>query len=199
MKLSDFIEENKSEKIQGRRIEIASFTCDDEHIIICGELQDQRLVSTYTVANQPRPHGTVHRMRICMKVATGTLTITEIEAELPTVPHEECAELVDTVDAIKGLMLSRGFSAEVKKRIGGRNGCIHLMTLLLAMAPAALQGYWVNNDRDPDRRRLSGGHMEQYLIDSCRVWRRDGSLVQEIADAANITLIPQNDQGTGDV
>lgn len=130
-----------------------------------------------------------------MKVATSTLTITEIEAELPTVPHEECAELVDTVYAIKGLKLSRGFSAEVKKRIGGRNGCIHLMTLLLAMAPAALQGYWVNNDRDPKRRRLSGDHMEQYLVDSCWVWRREGPLVKEIAHAANAILTPQNDKG----
>ena len=199
MTLSDFIEEHQSEKIQGRRIEITSYACDDDHIIICGELRDQRLVPTYTVANRPRPPGTVHRMRICMKVATSTLSITAIEAELPTVPHDECAELVDTVDAIKGLKLSRGFSAEVKKRIGGRNGCIHLMTLLLAMAPAALQGYWVNNDRDPKRRRLSGGHLEQYLIDSCRVWRREGSLVQEIANAANISLAPQNDKGTGDV
>lgn len=188
------IEQNKSEKIQGRRIDITSYACDDEHIIICGELQDQRLVSTYTVANQPRPPGTVHQMRICMKVATSTLTIAEIEAELAAVPHKECVELVDTVAAIKGLTLSRGFSAEVKKRIGGRNGCIHLTTLLLAMAPAALQGYWVNNDRDPARRRLSGEHLEQYLVDSCRVWRREGPLVKEIARAANVTLKHQGRQ-----
>lgn len=196
MKPSEFIDSNQSEKIQGRSIEIASYACDDEHIIICGELQDRRRVPTYTVDNQPRPPGTVHRMRICMKVAVSTLAIEEIEAELPTAPHGECAEMVHTVEQITGLTLSPGFTAHVKRRIGGRKGCIHLTTLLLAMAPAALQGYWVHNDRNPDRRRLSGDHMEQYLIDSCRVWRRNGPLVQKIARAANVTVTQQSDKGT---
>jgi len=191
MKLNEFIESNKSEKIHGRNIQIASYEYDDEHIIVFGELHDRRLVATYTVENSPRPPTTVHHMRIWIKVATGTMAIVEIEAELTAVPHEECADMHLTVEAIKGLTLTRGFTAEVKRRIGGRNGCIHLTTLLLAMAPAALQGYWVHNDREPSRRRLSGEHLEQYLVDTCRVWRREGPLVEKIARAANITLSTQ--------
>ncbi|CAB5124917.1 hypothetical protein D3OALGA1CA_2828 [Olavius algarvensis associated proteobacterium Delta 3] len=196
MILNDVIQENQCEKIQRRSIDIASYGCDDDHIIICGELHDRRLIPTYTIDNQPRPPATVHRMRICMKVAMNSLAIEEIEAEVPAAPHGECADIHHTVEEIKGLTLSPGFTAEVKKRIGGRKGCIHLTTLLLAMAPAALQGYWAYNDRDPNRRRLSGEHLEQYLVDTCRVWRREGPLVQKIARAANVTLAQQSDQGT---
>jgi len=35
-------------RIQSRSIEIASYECDDRHIIVCGELHDRRLVNTYT-------------------------------------------------------------------------------------------------------------------------------------------------------
>ena len=184
-------------KIQSRSIEIASYECDDEHIVVCGELRDRRLVQTFTLEGTPREPAGVHHMRICMKVAVRTLTIEEIEAELPRVPHDECAEMHRTLEEIKGFTLSRGFSSKVRKKLGGRSGCIHLTTLLLAMAPAALQGYWVHNDRKPERRKISGEHLEQYLIDTCRVWRREGPLVQKIAAAAGLRVEQKNGGSLG--
>ncbi|MFZ0724837.1 MAG: DUF2889 domain-containing protein [Desulfobacterales bacterium] len=175
-------------KLQSRSIEITSYEGDDAHIIVCGELRDRRLVQTYTLEGTPREAAAVHHMRICMKVAVRTLTITEIDAELPRTPHEECADMHRTLAEIRGFTLSRGFSSRVRKKIGGRSGCIHLTTLLLAMAPAALQGYWVHNDRNPQRRRISGEHLEHYLIDTCRVWRREGPLVEKIATAAGLCV-----------
>jgi hypothetical protein len=184
----DLFKVDQDAKIQSRTIEIASHECGDEHIIVCGELYDRRLVKTYTLEEMPREPATVHHMRICMKVTVRTLTIEEIEAELPQVPHGECAEMHRTLEEIKGFTLSRGFSSRVRKKLGGRKGCIHLTTLLLAMAPAAMQGYWVHNDRKPERRNISGEHLEHYLVDTCRVWRREGPLVQKITAAAGIRV-----------
>ena len=178
----------KQRKIQSRNIDIASYECGDDHIVVCGELHDRRLVPTVTLEGKPRPPASVHHMRICMKVSIQSLTIEDIEAELPEIPHEECAEMYRTLEGIKGLTLSPGFTRKVKTQLGGRNGCIHLTTLLLAMAPAALQGFWVHNDRKPERRRVSKGLMERYLIDTCRVWRHEGPLVKKIAAAAGISL-----------
>ena len=175
-------------KIQSRNIDITSTECGDAHILVVGELRDRRLVPTTDLKGNPRDAGMVHHMRIGMKVGTESLSIEEIEAEMLHVPHEECVELHRGVDAIKGMTLSPGFSSQVKKKLGGRNGCIHLTTLLLAMAPAALQGYWVHNDRKPERRRISGQHLEHYLIDTCRVWRREGPLVKYVAEAAGVEL-----------
>jgi hypothetical protein len=178
----------RGDEIQRRSIDIISSECDDAHIVVCGELCDRRLVPTTDLNGNPREPNVVHQLRICMKVAIGTLTIEEIEAEMLHVPHQECTEMNRTVDGIRGFTLSPGFSSRVRKILGGRNGCIHLTTLLLAMAPAALQGYWVHNDRLPERRRISGDHLEHYLVDTCRVWRREGPLVKHIAEAAGVEL-----------
>jgi hypothetical protein len=174
--------------IQSRNIDITSTECGEAHIVVCGQLCDRRRVPTTDLKGNPRKPGIVHQMRICMKVATDTLAIEEIEAEMRHVPHEECAEMHRSVDQITGLRLTPGFSSRVKKKLGGPRGCIHLTTLLLAMAPAALQGYWVQNDRRPERRQISGEHLKRYLVDTCRVWRREGPLVKQIADAAGIEL-----------
>ena len=174
--------------IQRRSIDITTFESDDSHIVVCGELRDRRLVPTTDLQGNPRAAGTVHLLRIRMKVAVGSLTIVEIEADMPHTPHRECAEMHRSVESIRGMTLSRGFSSRVKGKLGGRSGCIHLTTLLLAMAPAALQGYWVHNDRRPKRRRISANHLKQYLIDTCRVWRREGPLVNRIAREAGIDL-----------
>ena len=188
----NMISAGNGRKIQNRTIDITSTEAGDDHIVVCGELRDRRMAPTVDLKGNPRKAGVVHHLRIRMKVATRTLTIEEIEADMLHAPHQECTEMHRSVDEIKGLVLSPGFSSRVKKKMGGRNGCIHLTTLLLAMAPAALQGYWVHNDRKSERRRISGQHLEQYLIDTCRVWRREGPLVQQTADAADIDLPETN-------
>jgi hypothetical protein len=185
MKLLD---ECEKQKIQSRDIDISSYEYDDRHIVVCGELHDRRLIPTVTLDGKPRPASSVHHMRICIKVSTRTLSIEEIEAELPVTPHEECSGMHRSLTKIRGLTLTPGFTSKVKKLLGGRSGCIHLTTLLLAMAPAALQGFWVHNDRKPERRRLSRELLENYLIDTCWVWRHEGPLLKKIASTAGVSL-----------
>jgi hypothetical protein len=180
--------EDKNRRIQSRNMEISTREDDGAHIVVCGELRDRRLVTTFALDGTERQAATVHHMRICIKVHTGTLAIEAIEGEMLQVPHADCGQMHKTLEAIQGLTLSPGFSAKVKQQLGGPRGCIHLTTLLLAMAPAALQGYWTHNDRVPERRRVSGEHLERYLVDTCRVWRREGPLVQKIAKLAGVDL-----------
>jgi hypothetical protein len=190
----NLLDECSKEEIQNRTIDISSFECGDDYIVVCGELHDRRLVPTVSLEGKPRPATSVHHMRICIKVSIRTLMIEDIEAELPAIPHEECAEMHRTLSGIKGLTLSPGFTRQVKNQLGGRSGCIHLTTLLLAMAPAAIQGFWVHNDRKPGRRRVSRELMENYLIDTCKVWRREGPLVTKVAETAGIDLEEEVDK-----
>jgi hypothetical protein len=185
-------------KLHNRSIDITSNECGDDHLVISGELCDRRLAPTTDLEGNPRKAGIVHQLRISMKVATRSLVIEEIEADMLHVPHEECAEMNRSVADVRGLTLSPGFSSRVKKKLGGRKGCIHLTTLLLAMAPAALQGYWVNNDRHPERRRISGEHLQQYLIDTCRVWRREGPLVKKVSAMLGVDLPYSSVKAPGD-
>lgn len=176
-----FLDLAKGEKIHNRTIDISTFECDDERIIIEGELVEKRLQPYYTVKGELHDPDTVHHMRIRMQVDVRTLTIKDIEVEIIEAPHEECPELTGSLDSMKGMRIAPGFTSKVKDMAGGPAGCTHLTALLLAMAPAAVQGYWVHHARKPIEKEISGDIVEQYLVDTCRVWRKDGPLVERLA------------------
>jgi hypothetical protein len=73
----------------------------------------------------------------------------------------------------------------VKKIAGGIQGCVHLTTLLLSMAPAALQGYWIFEARDRNRVLEASFEIEQYLIDTCWAWRKQGPLAKAVMNQLN--------------
>ena len=108
--------------------------------------------------------------------------IKDIEAEMPGVPRGECPETIKSLDQIRGWKIEPGFTERVKAEIGGTAGCAHLSTLVLAMAPAAVQGYWACRTLKPLDKKLSPRLLEQYLIDTCWVWRRDGARAQDLLE-----------------
>ena len=85
------------------------------------------------------------------------------------------------------MRIAPGFTSKVKRALGGTRGCLHLTTLVLAMAPAIMQGFWVNGSRDPGGRQITPDLIENYLVDTCRVWRRDGDLIKKYFSAGEKT------------
>ena len=84
----------------------------------------------------------------------------------------------NSLNEIKGLNIAPGFTSKVKKIAGGIKGCVHLTTLLLSMAPAALQGYWIFEARGKDRKENSEFDIEKYLFDTCWAWRKEGPIAE---------------------
>lgn len=171
----------KKEKIQNRHIDISSYEYDDANIVVKGELKDKRLVTTYDLAGQPRPPLTVHHFSIEWLFGVEERRIERIWVDMKTTPHDECDQIKEKLNSLEGVKIAPGFTRQVKRLLGGNKGCIHLTTLILAMAPAALQGYWTHADRYPDSRDITKEEMEHYLIDSCHVWRKDGPLVKKVS------------------
>jgi hypothetical protein len=169
----------KGRKIHARNIEISTYEYDDEYIVVEGELKEDALIAIYISREKHQPH-TVHHMVIRMLIECSSLTIKEINVEMPGIPYDECVETSNSLDMIKGLRISPGFTSKVKKSLKGNKRCVHLTTLLLAMAPAAMQGFWVYNAREPGGNGVSSDMIKDYLIDSCWVWRRDGELVSRL-------------------
>ena len=167
------LEKMQQESVHSRNIEISTCAYKEEGIIVQGSLKDNRLKQHYNIEGQRVDPFTVHHMVIRMLV-NGKLMIEEIEGEMPGVPREECPETVKSLDRIKGWKIASGFTERVKAEIGGTAGCAHLSTLLLAMAPAAVQGYWACRSLKPLDKSVSPHLLEQYLINTCWVWRRDG-------------------------
>lgn len=172
------------DRIHARDIRIATYAAGEDSIIVEGTLMDQRLRESYYFTGEKKQPGTIHHMIVRLLLKGRELLIEEVEVEMPCVPREGCEELRESLRPIIGLSISSGFTNEVKRRIGGIKSCYHLMALVLAMAPAAVQGYFsfralrpmgVENIPREDR-------LKYIPVDTCRMWRRDGPLVRRVIE-----------------
>jgi hypothetical protein len=178
MSLADYCNDDS---VHTRNISIATYGCENGGIVVKGELKDDRSVPHYTMEGERLPPGTIHHMIIRMRMDGATLTISEIEVSMPGTPHPDCIETRDSLDQLVGLAIAPGFTSRVKRAVGGVKGCVHLTALLLAMAPAALQGYWTHRGRRPDKEGPPIKEISRFLIDTCRVWRKGGPLAEKLS------------------
>jgi len=166
-------------RIHSRGIDVTTYTAGSDAVIVEGRLNDTRFKPTYYLSGDMRPPGTVHEMVIRMRVAGIDLTIQDIDVVMDTVPREECRETLNSLLPVKGMQIKAGFTEQVKARVGGPKGCTHLVALLLAMAPAAVQGAWAAMAQKPiDPSQYSDKALE-ILEDTCWLWRSGGPLMEE--------------------
>ena len=170
---------SKGEKLHTRNIEVTTYDYDRQRIIVEGFLKDDRFQESHSMTGEKFPSGAIHHMAIRLLVNCSNLLIEDVDVDLISVPREACRETIGCLAPIKGLIITKGFTLKVKKLAGGKKGCTHLVELLLAMAPAAIQGYAAYQSKkpavfDPDRAKI----ILQFLVNTCRVWRDDGQLVE---------------------
>lgn len=175
MKLAD-------SKVHTREIKISTYGAGEDRIVVEGSLADDRLQEYFLLSGEKRKPGRVHHMVVRILVEGRSLVIRDVEVVMKSYPREGCDRLASCLRPIVGMSITAGFTNKVKSLVGGVNGCFHVMSLLLAMAPAAVQGYWshrssrpVSADSVPPSERL------KFLpVNSCHVWREDGPLVQRM-------------------
>jgi hypothetical protein len=181
--LKEWVE--KGEPVHERKIEIRTYAREKDRLVVEGWLRDERLVRGYHWDGGPRPPGVVHW--ICVRLLLGGWppTIEDAEAEMPGAPHALCPSVMETVTKVKGLAIAAGFSEAVRKRLGGVEGCAHMMHLIISMGPAALHGYWTQRSRRPHPmpQTLEDLPGLAYVLNSCELWREDGPMVQSIREA----------------
>ncbi len=171
--------------VHSRSITITSHAVDGRTIVVEGRLNDERLRPTFSMAGDTREPGTIHHMVVRMRVEGPPLVITSVEIEMPGVPFDECRETAASLSSLVGMRIAGGFTSALKKKIGGPRGCAHLNALVLSMAPAAVQGFWTQTARVPFDASPAAEAMETYLVDTCRVWRRDGRRMRELEKRKN--------------
>ena len=174
-----YLDTDNLKKIHNRNLNISSYIVDDEHILIAGEFKERNLITVYERSGEPIEPNVFHHMQIQLLVKIAELKIVNIHVKIPGAPHDDiCRKMENSLDKIKGLTIAPGFTSKVKKIAGGIKGCVHLTTLLLSMAPAVLQGYWIFGAREEHRSENSILDIEKYLVDTCWAWRKDGPLVK---------------------
>lgn len=162
--------------VHRRDISIATYAVDEHTIMAEGALVDDRTNEYHLLSGEARPAGIIHHMVIRVLAEGPALIIREIEVEMPGAPRAECAETRDCLAGARGMAIGPGFTKQVKALAGGPRGCAHLVTLLLAIAPAIIQGYWAHRAR----RRVTADtaaprkKMDGMLRNTCHVWREDG-------------------------
>lgn len=168
----------KRKKIHSRNIEVSTFETDTADLVVEGVLKDDFLISRYDASGEKRPPNTVHHMVVRMLFETASFQIKDIEVEMPVFPHKGCDETAKSLDQIKGMKIAPGFTEKVKNMLGGTKGCSHLKTLVLSMASAAVQGFWVHRTKTPNSGGKTPDLMHRYVVDTCWVWRKDGPLAR---------------------
>jgi hypothetical protein len=175
--MMNFVDQCRDRKIHTRNIEICTYEYDEKHIVFEGILKDDILIPIYVSGKKHQPHSP-HHMIVQILIESSSLIIQGINVEMPGIPYECCKETSDSLDQIKGLKIAPGFTSKVKQILCENKKCLHLTTLLLSIVPTVMQGYWTFNARKTSGGKVSSGMIEDYLVDTCWVWRKDGPRVK---------------------
>jgi len=191
MSLADAIK--KENRIHQRVLDMSTYALDDDRVVVEGTLRDERFRPIYELSGQRREPGVIHHMIIRLLIGGAPLRILDAEAEMPHIPMPLCATTAESVRKVIGIKIKSGFGERVHKLIGGKQGCAHLTHLLIVMVQEALHGYWTHKMRKPEPPPASLEEIDglSYLLNSCRMWREDGPIMQRIREFIGSDRAPE--------
>jgi hypothetical protein len=172
-------------RIHTRDIRMSTFPHDNSQVIVTGELMDIRYIKIFDITGKILEPGTIHHIRLFCRIAPDPLRIVEAFADMPVIPMEPCRTTLDRVPLLTGLEIKPGFTRRVTEIMGGTKGCTHLATLTKAMAQEIVHGWLTEKRRDPSPLpdNLEDIKEKGFLVDSCRMWKKDGPKIQALVQA----------------
>lgn len=162
-------------KLHERQVIAEGFEREDGLFDIEGRLTDQK---SYPFDNAFR--GTieagdwVHRMGLRLTVDR-SFRIHRVEAAMADHPFAVCPEITGAFRKLEGLSIRPGFTRKMRERVGGINGCTHIVNLVEQLAVVAFQTIGPLLKDDPDF--VPRGKPRH--LDSCHALRSDGPVVRE--------------------
>jgi hypothetical protein len=79
-----------NQKIHARKIEVSTYSYDEQRIIVEGFLRDDRFQNSYLMTGEKFPQGVIHHMAIRLLINCSNLLIEDVDVELIAVPREIC-------------------------------------------------------------------------------------------------------------
>lgn len=147
---------------------------DDGLLDIEGHLEDTK---SHPFCNRDRgeiPAGEpVHGMWLRLTI-DDDLEVRDAEASTEYAPFTVCPRITPNFKRLVGLRIGAGWTREVRKRVGGLQGCTHLVELLGPIATTAYQtlaGQRRTHDPKPPAAR-------PIFLDSCHALKSDGEVVK---------------------
>jgi hypothetical protein len=165
------------QRLHTRTVICDGFLREDGLWDIEGHLTD---IKGYSFKNKDRggeiqPGEPLHGMSMRMTV-DNDLTIQDIEAVTDYSPFAICPNITPQFKKLIGLQINKGFNKGVILRLGGVQGCTHLVELLRPMATTAFQTVYSYRARLDEQ---AGKPVTERpgVLDTCHALRVDGPIV----------------------
>lgn len=125
----------------------------------------------------------VHDMWLRLTVDEG-FVLREVEAVMDANPFRGCPDITPNFARLAGLRIARGWQREVRKVLGGVQGCTHLLEMLGPLATTAFQAIGPHNRRrageDPEG-ASDNEAAKKFIVNSCHGWSDRGEAVKRWA------------------
>ena len=167
--------------LHNRTYSVKAYRIDADTMRLRGQVTDTKPAGLY-VEGDTEPLD-VHDMLVDLTVSFPMLEILSAQVIFDTHPHLSCTSIEPSFEQLVGVSIARGFNRRLTELFGGPRGCTHVVALLRAMAPVAVQSIYSMEAADPDRdsaavRSEDLREREQraltFIRDSCHVWAADG-------------------------
>ena len=160
-----------------RKVECRGYLRDDGLWDIEGHIVDTK---TYPFHNRHRGEvgagEPVHDMWLRLTI-DDSMRIHEVEAITDHGPFRTCPAITENFKRLEGLTIGPGFRRAVRERVGGVQGCTHLVELVGPVATTAFQTVTARSrykpQDEPDERK------RPVFLDTCHALVSDGPVVKE--------------------
>lgn len=169
--------------IHTRTYSVNTYRIDGDTMRLRGRVTDTKPAGLY-IPGDTEPLD-VHDMSVDLIVAYPSLVISSVEVILDTHPNTDCPSIEPAFGKLKGVSIARGFNRQLTELLGGPRGCTHVVALLRAMVPVAIQSLYSMQAADPERDVNADWKRERlnkdaaidttaFVLDSCHVWASGG-------------------------
>ena len=168
--------------VQTRSLVFRSFRRDDGLIDIDARFADTRPFAYDNAFRGACAAGSaLHHMQLRVTL-DAKRHIVALQSAMPSTPYTTCDSVQANFQRVVGLSMGRGFRKALRERLGGTEGCTHIVALLDAMAAAAVQAFASNSyrPRGPDEPAPVRVWRVEELVDTCWSYKADGPVMQQM-------------------
>ena len=160
-----------------RAIECKGYEREDGLWDIEGHLVDTKTyIHTRRDGGRERAPGEpVHNMWLRLTIDLD-LKIHDVEAVTDDGPYSICSNITPNFKALIGLTIGAGWRREIIARVGGVNGCTHLVELLGPLGTTAFQATGRAREAHNAGKPVT---KKPYQLNSCHVYKDDAEAVLE--------------------
>lgn len=175
-------------RLHERRLSIDGYQREDGLFDIEGHIVDTK---TYDFDSQWRGKveagKPVHEMWLRLTIDE-SLTIRAVAAETDSGPFPPCYNVAPNFQRLEGLRIGPGWMGEVRKRVGGTEGCTHITEMLAQIATTAFQTmirHWEAQrlKREAEAKKNGGSPASGRrppMIGTCHALAADGPVVEKM-------------------